>query len=63
MRQCRKGKRIFPGWSEFLSRPHFAKLFGKRTAVDVQIVCQPLPVKTESWQGNCCRLLPPGLNR
>ena len=50
MRQSVQGKRIFPGGQNSFV-PHFAKLFGKRTAVDIQIV----------RQNNCCRLLPPGL--
>ena len=44
MRQSVQGKRIFPGGQNSFV-PHFAKFFGKRTAVDVQIVRQPLPVK------------------
>lgn len=44
MRQSVQGKRIFPGGqNSFVT--HFAKLFGKRTAVDIQIVRQPLSVK------------------
>ena len=44
MRQSVQGKRIFPGGQNSFV-PHFAKLFGKRTAVDIQIVRQPLSVK------------------
>ena len=44
MRQSVQGKRIFPGGQNSFV-PHFAKLFGKRTAVDIQIVRQPLSAK------------------
>ena len=54
MRQSVQGKRIFPGGQNSFV-PHFAKLFGKRTAVDIQIVRQPLSVKRN------LKILPPGL--
>ena len=44
MRQSVQGKRIFPGGQNSFV-PHFAKLFGKGTAVKIQVIGHLLAVE------------------